>query len=233
VEGAGRIGLILATGGLGDKSFNDVSCAGALKAKEELGVELNYVEPKAIAEYEGYQRDFASSGDYEIIVCVGFDQADALNKIAREIAGLEQGFLSVMLCAAANFSGRLSWGFVSDHLGRRKLLWLAFVIQAVIFFLFEQMTNLALLLIAKSGVGFTFGGMLAFFPAICADYFGLQNLGLNYGILFTAWGVGGVIGPLLGGLIRDLTGAHTLSFFLFGCASTLGIILVMLLKPRE
>ncbi len=39
-EGAGRIGLILATGGLGDKSFNDISYAGALKAKEELGVEL-------------------------------------------------------------------------------------------------------------------------------------------------------------------------------------------------
>ncbi len=83
-EGAGRIGLILATGGLGDKSFNDISYAGALRAKEELGVELDYVEPKAIAEYEGYQRDFASSGDYEIIVCVGFDQADALNKIAQE-----------------------------------------------------------------------------------------------------------------------------------------------------
>ncbi len=83
-EGASRIGLILATGGLGDKSFNDISYAGALKAKEELGVELDYVEPKAIAEYEGYQRDFASSGEYEIIVCVGFDQADALNKIAQE-----------------------------------------------------------------------------------------------------------------------------------------------------
>lgn len=83
-EGASRIGLILATGGLGDKSFNDISYAGALRAKEELGVELDYVEPKAIAEYEGYQRDFASSGDYEIIVCVGFDQADALNKIAQE-----------------------------------------------------------------------------------------------------------------------------------------------------
>jgi MFS family permease len=156
-----------------------------------------------------------------------------MSKIAQEIAGLEQGFLSVMLYAVANFSGRLSWGFVSDRLGRRKSLWLAFAIQAVIFFLFEQMTHPVLLLIAKSGVGFTFGGMLALFPAICADYFGLKNLGLNYGILFTAWGVGGVIGPLFGGLIRDLTGAHTLSFFLSGCASVLGIILVMLLKSRE
>ena len=79
-----KIGLILATGGLGDKSFNDISYAGAVRAKEELGIELDYVEPKAVAEYEGYQRDFASSQEYEIIVCIGFDQADALNKIAQE-----------------------------------------------------------------------------------------------------------------------------------------------------
>jgi len=81
---AKKIGLICATGGLGDKSFNDIAYAGAMKAKEEFGVELDYVEPKAVAEYEGYQRDFAMSQEYEIIVCVGFDQADALNKIAAE-----------------------------------------------------------------------------------------------------------------------------------------------------
>ncbi|MDK2897479.1 MAG: basic rane protein [Candidatus Atribacteria bacterium] len=79
-----KIGLILGTGGLGDKSFNDISYVGALEASEELGIGLDYVEPKAIAEYEGYQRDFASSGGYEIIVCIGFDQADALDRIAQE-----------------------------------------------------------------------------------------------------------------------------------------------------
>jgi len=79
-----RVGLILATGGLGDKSFNDISFAGVQRAKDELGIEFDYVEPKAIAEYEGYQRDFARSNKYVLIVCVGFDQADALNKIAAE-----------------------------------------------------------------------------------------------------------------------------------------------------
>jgi basic membrane protein A len=81
---AAKVGLILATGGLGDKSFNDISYAGATKAKEDLGVQLDYVEPKAIAEYEGFQRDFAKTGQYSIIVCIGFDQADALTKVAGE-----------------------------------------------------------------------------------------------------------------------------------------------------
>jgi basic membrane protein A len=79
-----RIGLIMATGGLGDKSFNDISFAGVQRAEDELGIEFDYVEPTAIAEYEGFQRDFASSGEYELIICVGFDQADALSIIAEE-----------------------------------------------------------------------------------------------------------------------------------------------------
>jgi len=81
---AANVGLILATGGLGDKSFNDISYAGVKRAEEELGIDFDYVQPTAIAEYEGYQRDFAKTGDYDIIICVGFDQADALTKIAGE-----------------------------------------------------------------------------------------------------------------------------------------------------
>jgi basic membrane protein A len=79
-----KVGLILATGGLGDKSFNDISFAGVQRVKDELGVDFDYVEPAAIAEYEGYQRDFAMSGEYTIIICVGFDQADALTIISGE-----------------------------------------------------------------------------------------------------------------------------------------------------
>jgi basic membrane protein A len=88
-----KVGLILATGGLGDKSFNDISYAGCMRAKEELGVDFDYVESSAIAEYEGYQRDFASSGEYMLIICIGFDQADALAIVAAEYP--EQNFALV------------------------------------------------------------------------------------------------------------------------------------------
>jgi basic membrane protein A len=79
-----KVGLVMATGGLGDKSFNDISYAGALMAEEKLGIEFDYVETTAIAEYEGFQRDFAMSGEYELIICIGFDQADALAVVAAE-----------------------------------------------------------------------------------------------------------------------------------------------------
>jgi len=79
-----KVGLIIATGGLGDKSFNDISYAGVLRAKNELGINFDYVEPEAIAQYEGFQRDFAKTGDYKLIICVGFDQADALTVVSQE-----------------------------------------------------------------------------------------------------------------------------------------------------
>lgn len=80
----GKVGLVLATGGLGDRSFNDQSYWGAKKAAKDLNVKLDYVEPREIAEYEGYQRDFAGTGEYDIIVCIGFDQAPILDNVAKD-----------------------------------------------------------------------------------------------------------------------------------------------------
>ena len=87
-----KIGLILATGGLGDRSFNDQSYWGAQRAAKEIAQKYNvsvdkvlsYVEPRSIADYEAFQRQFARSGDYSIIICVGFDQASALEEVAAD-----------------------------------------------------------------------------------------------------------------------------------------------------
>jgi basic membrane protein A and related proteins len=79
-----RVGLIVATGGLGDRSFNDSGYAGVERAKKELGIEFDYVEPKEIAEYESHERAFAQKGTYDLIVGLGFDQADPMKKVAGE-----------------------------------------------------------------------------------------------------------------------------------------------------
>jgi basic membrane protein A len=77
-----KIGLVLATGGLGDKSFNDIAYAGLQRAKTELNITFDYVQPAAIAEYASLQTSYARTGQYALIVCIGFDQADALNATA-------------------------------------------------------------------------------------------------------------------------------------------------------
>jgi len=86
-----KIAIVFATGGLGDKSYNDMVYDGAMRAEKELGVLIQYVEPNEIAEFEGHHREFAKSKNYDLIMGVGFDQTDAITKVAAEFP--EQRFL--------------------------------------------------------------------------------------------------------------------------------------------
>jgi basic membrane protein A len=78
-----KVAIVFATGGLGDKSFNDAALEGIKRAKSELGIEFDYAEPSAITEYETYMAQFANSKNYDLIISIGFDQADALTKISE------------------------------------------------------------------------------------------------------------------------------------------------------
>ena len=80
----GKAACILGVGGLGDQSYNDLVYAGMQRAKDELGIAFDFAEPKQISDFELIMRDMASSGDYGVIVCVGFDQIDPLSKVAPE-----------------------------------------------------------------------------------------------------------------------------------------------------
>ncbi|NHJ02629.1 MAG: BMP family ABC transporter substrate-binding protein [Candidatus Heimdallarchaeota archaeon] len=77
--------IIFATGGLGDKSFNDAAYRGMEQAIDEYGESINvdYVEPATIPEFATYQDDLGSQDKYELIICVGFLQTSALNVSAN------------------------------------------------------------------------------------------------------------------------------------------------------
>ena len=88
-----RVGIVTSIGGLGDKGFNDYTFAGASMAAEALGLEIDVVEPRAIGEFEMLQRDLALTGDYKVIILVGFLQMDALAVVAPDFP--EQKFIIV------------------------------------------------------------------------------------------------------------------------------------------
>ncbi len=79
-----RVAIVFATGGLGDKSFNDAAYEGAFRARTDFGWNFTYAEPTQISEYEGFLRDFAEDGTYDLIISIGFDQAEALNDTAQD-----------------------------------------------------------------------------------------------------------------------------------------------------
>ncbi len=75
---AAEIGMIYSVGGLGDDSFNDLSQQGVINAEEEFDISYEEAEAEAVADFDGLQQDFAED-EKDLIVCVGFQQAEALS----------------------------------------------------------------------------------------------------------------------------------------------------------
>src|SRR5690606_11867155 len=88
-----KIAIVFATGGLGDRNFNDNAHAGMLRAEQELGIEFDYVEPQEIADFETFHRSYASSGEYDLIIGISYDQLDAITNVSAEFP--DQKFLLI------------------------------------------------------------------------------------------------------------------------------------------
>ncbi len=156
-----------------------------------------------------------------------------LSSIAREQSGIALGFILVAILAIFNAGGRISGGIMFDSIGATKTLFIIFSLQAVNFLLFGIYNNLYLLLIGTVIAGFCYGACLSVFPSITANLFGVKNLGINYGLIFTAWGAGGVFGGLLGGMVRDATGTYLYAYLAAAALCFLGAILIFFLKLPE
>jgi len=120
--------------------------------------------------------------------------------------------LMVAILAIANAGGRLIAGFASDIIGRVRTMRLVFFFQACFVLVFPELNTISFLVLGSMFVGFNYGALLSLFPSTTGDYFGTKNLGVNYGLVFTAWGFGGVFGPIMAGMIKDMTGSFSLAF---------------------
>ncbi|HEU5361495.1 MAG TPA: OFA family MFS transporter, partial [Candidatus Deferrimicrobiaceae bacterium] len=121
---------------------------------------------------------------------------------AREAA------LSVGILSVGNGFGRIGSGWLSDHIGRTRTLALVMGGTALLLLLEPRVGTVPLLYGSVFLIGYCYGSQLAVFPSATADFFGIRNLGNNYGLLLTAWGTAGIIGPMAGGKIYDATQSY-------------------------
>jgi OFA family oxalate/formate antiporter-like MFS transporter len=132
-----------------------------------------------------------------------------------------------------NGIGRIIWGQISDRVGRGKTFIALFAFQAVMMTIFFFTTsNPILFYVVAALIGFNFGGNFALFPASCADSFGAQNLGLNYGFLFTSYGIGGIVGPILAGLVQDAGLSFLYAFIPAAIMCTIAVALAFVYQKR-
>ncbi len=153
----------------------------------------------------------------------------------------EAAFLAVAVIAIGNASGRVIAGFISDKIGRVLTLFILLVFQASLMFLsaflIGEQTSALLIVLFATFIGFNFGTNLSLFPTFTKVFWGMKNFGVNYGMVLTAWGVGGFVFSRLSQTLFAASGSHRLSFFIAGiclviCA-VLAVILGRLQKSRQ
>jgi len=136
--------------------------------------------------------------------------------MTSEAASAVAGTAMAVFFSLANGFGRIAWGSLSDKLGRKISVIIMCATQGVFVIAFTKMAGTpALLYLGAVLIGFNFGGNFALFPTITADTFGAKNIAQLYPLIFLAYGVGGIGGPILGGRLGDL-GNFPLAFTICG-----------------
>ncbi len=131
--------------------------------------------------------------------------------------GVTAGALSTMTLvvgAVGSAAGRVLSGWMSDRLGRINVLRVMIGICVVAMpALYAAGSNVAALYAAVFVVYWCYGTQVSVNGVAAADFWGLRNAGVNYGILFTAWGVAGTIGPRIGGVLYDRYHNYQAAFY--------------------
>lgn len=141
------------------------------------------------------------------------------------------------LLALFNGLGRVVWGTISHKLSAKFSVVLMCALQAIMMFILLKMgSSTTKLAVAACWLGFNFGGNFALFPLLTLENFGPKNLGANYGAVFTAYGVGGILGPVMAGKVWDSMGTFKWAFIVAAIACIAAAVLSLLLKhikPQE
>jgi len=131
---------------------------------------------------------------------------------AVQLTSVDLGFVLVAVLAVGNAAGRVVAGIVSDRIGGTRTMLVVFTLQAAMMGALAFSSAAVALVPVAAVVGFCYGANLSLFPSTTAGFFGTKHLGVNYGLVFTAWGVGGVFGSMTAGTIVDSTGSYALAY---------------------
>ncbi|RII30701.1 MAG: MFS transporter [Geobacter sp.] len=184
-----------------------------------------------------------STVEFYILWTIYFIGAGAGLMVIGSVAGLAKksmgtsAFIAVAVMAVGNAGGRVVAGVLSDKIGRRTTLLLVCLFQAALMiaavFITTGAPNAVLLVLLATFIGFNYGANLCLFPSYAKDLWGLKNFGINYGCLFTAWGVGGLVLVRVAEMLKVASGDFTSSFYAACGLLIFAALLTFALKDRK
>jgi len=170
-------------------------------------------------------------------VTAGIAIISEADPIAQEVSGVAPWLAAwlVSIISIANGAGRFLWAWLSDAIGRKWVFLTMYLLQAALFFLipiigpgsFVALAILCFIIVSCYGGGF--GTM----PAFNADYFGSRNVGTIYGLMITAWGFGGVLGPQIISLMYDWTQSYAGAFRIIAGIMLVSAIIPFIVRPPK
>ncbi len=154
--------------------------------------------------------------------------------IAKHSLG-EMAFVAVAIMAIGNAGGRIITGVLSDKFGRNQTILSVHLFQAALMLACiplvggESHSGAVVIVLLATLIGFNYGANLSLFPSIAKDLWGFKGYGVNYGILFTAWGVGGFVLSRVSQMMTALTGSMNSSFIVAAILLTLSSMITVTL----
>lgn len=177
---------------------------------------------------------YAIWATFALVMVGGFMAIKLIPSYGEMVVGLSPGraALAVSLFALFNGAGRPLAGFLGDRFGPVRVMIATYAVQTLVFLAFPVFAVAGLqLYIASALLGWGYAVTLALFPAVTSLSFGVKNMGVNYGLVFTAFGAG-ALGSLAGPWLFDTLGTYTPAFLLSGSSTGLGLVLAAALKKK-
>ena len=129
-----------------------------------------------------------------------------------------------------NGGGRIAWSTISDYLGRAQTYILFFIIEIVAFYLLSQTNSPLTFQILILLIITCYGGGFSCMPAYLADLYGIRQLSTIHGRILTAWGLAGIVGPMLVSYFHEAGYGYTTALVCFALLFVLNTIIAIVLK---
>ncbi len=196
---------------------------------------------KAASTYEFTTREAASTWQFYLLWAMLFLNVSAGIMIISQASPMAQSkeFVGMTALQAAgmvglisifNGLGRVFWAWVSDMIGRARVYFLLYAIQAVIFFALTSIHNATMFSIAFAIIGLCYGGGFGTMPSFTADFFGAKYMGGIYGWILLAWGAAAIPSPIMIARLHQTTGTFSTSVHIIAIVMVCSLVLPLVAR---